>query len=149
MLISSSSIFAGLIVGSESTINTDGDGSCQLLNAECDHSGITITFNKTCQAEDFQAVQWGELFANGTIDASAAVFGTNSTYPTECRFSARVFTKFHAIYTIIANFLFQIGAIFWLRLMIRKIEQGNCKQLQNFTLFSKGPIIFGKISWTP
>lgn len=50
--------------------SSDTDGSCQLLDAMCDHTGFTITFNKTCadletELTNFQnTVVWKYHFAN-------------------------------------------------------------------------------------
>ena len=62
--------------------------SCQLLDATCDHTGFTITFNKVCAATDYKAIQWNELYTNGFVqqDSTINYFGEAADYNPECLF---------------------------------------------------------------
>ena len=54
----------------------------------CDETGFEITFDSTCQSQDYKAVQWNELYAAGTtVSTGLATFGTASTANSECVFN--------------------------------------------------------------
>jgi len=82
-------ILSLLAVGSQGADFTgDTDASCNLLDATCDHTGFTITFDTACQASDYKAVQWDELYADGWAqqDSNTNLYGSASTAASECRF---------------------------------------------------------------
>merc|ERR1712233_47604 len=53
-----------------------------------DFTGFTITFDTACQASDYKAVQWDELYADGWAqqDSNTNLYGSASTAASECRF---------------------------------------------------------------
>ena len=58
------------------------------MTATCDENGFEITFDSTCQGQDFKAVQWNELYAAGTtISTGLATFGSAATANSECVFN--------------------------------------------------------------
>merc|ERR1712130_1008228 len=72
-------ILSLLAVGSQGADFTgDTDASCNLLDATCDHTGFTITFDTACQASDYKAVQWDELYADGWAqqDSNTNLYGS-------------------------------------------------------------------------
>ena len=78
-----------LAVGSRGADFTgDTDASCNLLDATCDHTGFTITFDTACALSDYKAVQWNELYADGWLqqDSNTNIYGSASTAASECRF---------------------------------------------------------------
>ena len=81
-------LLASLSAVSEAVITADTDGKCQLLTATCDENGFQIIFDSTCQAQDFMAVQWNELYASGpTVNTGLATFGSTATANSECLFN--------------------------------------------------------------
>ena len=83
-----SAMLAAFATTGEATTTADSDGSCQLMTATCDENGFAITFDTACQASDYKAVQWNELYASGpTLSTSLHTFGTNSAGNAECRFA--------------------------------------------------------------
>ena len=83
-----SAVIATLAAVNEATITADTDGKCQLLTATCNENGFEITFDSTCQSQDFKAVHWNELYAAGTtIGTGLATFGSAATANSECVFN--------------------------------------------------------------
>ena len=72
---------------SEAVITADSDDKCQLLSATCDENGFEITFDSLCQAQDYKAVKWNELYAaRTTLNTVPATFDTAAPVNSECVF---------------------------------------------------------------
>lgn len=70
------------------TFTPDTDGTCQLLDATCDHNGFHITFDMNCRDQDYRGIAISELYANGWTQASTlATYGAENTAPAECKFT--------------------------------------------------------------